>query len=691
MSASELAEITQAIKSMALDVDRIADKIVGHATKIKTESVKAADEVEKETKKRLGSIEREFKRLQDEQIIRISLLGKEWDKAFEHMEKKWREVGQEIERHMTQARGAFRSAGEMLGMSGGGGIFSAAKGVANGLLSQLPMGGVLGMVLFGKMKETEFAARGHAAARQFEAVGQVGVGVAKRFTGMVGQLWANMMDEGQIRAIAGSFAQFGVAGDAVLTKMGKKVKGFGDDVVGMSFAMDTLTNASAGTFAQAIGSAMQSSGQEIKKTTQDIAALGLEMRGTGVNVSQFILQLMQSTSALRFQAQGTDDLRKNVMALTAAYSGAGIKGPRLGAMVTGGMQALMGGVGQLSEGLSAVIGQRIGARTGKKVGGVDAIIAMQEGAAGQGGQFMGDVVKELGRMAKEITHGGTEAQQKFALQKVAPSLGIEGARAVVEINKAMEMDMAKGMTAQQAMDKHQNELNSAFKSKAQETSEFEKAMRRLTAQLLKVSEGLLMVLTNGLMNLLPALKSEFTILASFIPGSGVGGDERGKATLELNKIAESQQQGFDKIIAGFSGMGDVGLGLFNTMAAGAHDRRRAAFSDKVQGSLAAQKEREARAAQDAVLNQGREAAAGALGRAGAGGLSPGERSQIVGAGAAAYAEAIGRGEAPNQAATRATRAVSAELGDGRRVVVDFAPTVRVVSSGSAERPLVPGG
>lgn len=559
ISAAEIAEVSHAIKQIAFDVDRLATSIAGKVTKTKDEIIKASDDVSKRQERSLDIIEQRFKRFHEEEIFRINMGGEAWEKMADRVERKWKQVGAEMQRQLTEARGLTGRIGETLGMSGANSMKTFAGSKMNELTAGLPFGGLLGLMLFGRMKEAEFAAQGRKIANQFLAVGDVSKGTAAKMAADGVKIWSSWMaDPGELAAITGAFAQMGVSGGEAMRKAGFEAKGFGDTVFDAAFAMDTLTKSATGSFATAIGSAMQASGADIKAATADVTALGLELRNTGANVGQFVSALMQSQSGLRVQRQSVGDLREQYGLLREAFHGLGGSREFQAQSTLKGVQAIAGGAGNMSEGLSAFLGQRIGARTGKSVGGVDALIAMQEGQVGKGGAFLGEVTRELGRLAKESA-GDDPNRQKFFLQKVAPSLGVEGARAVLAINEQMEKDLAKGATSDEVIKSHLDDLNKAFSQRAEESSPYEKAMRQLTTQLVTIGAEMLKVTITGIMNAGDNMKDLLTIMSPFSSA-----EESSAASGRVARRTASSDASFAKMWGAMENGGNVMKGLFGT-------------------------------------------------------------------------------------------------------------------------------
>lgn len=564
LSEEYLLRVEQLVERIAVDVDALTQKFVDGAVEASREVKEQVDKAEKHVKKKVDDIDHYFDNLSRQGIIRWSLMGRAADKTFERWDKRQKEVFREFDRHMTKARGTIGTFGDAIGVSG-------AKGIMNGAMSTVKQvwgatggsglfGGIIGLVLFGLKKEAEWAATGTRIARQFAQVGDVSSEAVKRATkDYIKFQYAWMASEGEIAAVAQGFADFGVSAATANRQAGVEAKGFGKEVFGISMALDNLTKAGSGTFAKVIGSAMQTTGDSIRSTTRDVVLLTQELRDLGANVPKTIGQFVQMQSTMKMQRQGLDDLRRSFALLRGGLEGGPLRGmsqQHVTEMSMSGMQAAQKSVMSLSEGMAAVIGERLGGMTG-----IDAILAMKQGTAGKSNEHFGQVAMELGKLAKE-TMGGTRNEQIFGLSKMIGG-DIEAARAIMTIQEEMAKNQELGLDKQAAMTKATDALNSVFAARAAETSPWEKAMLRATTHMAQIAAGALSflgVVAAGISVLVKAAGYSVGVVSkdSF--------QEAARAVIAANTEFFSDR-GVGKVAAGVEGLGSVAASMLKGDAA----------------------------------------------------------------------------------------------------------------------------
>lgn len=572
MSAGELSQIGDLLRQMTHNVELLTQKIVfgvEYTLKSQKSISDGDDEMHARLKKNADSALQRMKRQEAERRREaretyglLYALADAEIRKIDQLEHKWRRVGEAMKKHLSQGTGALGKTGDMMGMSGSRGLFSSAMGQIQQMSSMLPMGGLLGLALFGAMKETEWSAAAHSAGRNFAQVGSGARAATKEISALARGLGPSFgMDPSalaqELGAVASGLAAVGISGK----QSAEKLKDTGDSVLKTSFALDTLFKAGTGTFAQAIGQAFESTGDTIKETTRSVRDLALSLRDTGVNVVSTIGQLMQLTMGMRVQRQGVDDLSKQYFTLSKALAAgpmAGANASALGRATMAGLQGVAAGISGASEGIMAVLGERISRRTGGQQSGIDAMIGWQEGLLGKGGpgNMMGQVVREMGAFAKEITGGGSRNEQIFALMKTNPALGFEGSRAIVEMNE----QIAKGVPVEKATAEAQQALKKAFVDRAAETSEFQKRLVQLTAALATTGGGILTATLQMAQNLPNALMALGVLINPFSST-----DNRTTATRALTGMAGDYDAAFERIQKGVEDAAGVYVGLSKTI------------------------------------------------------------------------------------------------------------------------------
>lgn len=547
-----MEQMLRAIDSMAANLERLASNIDGVGRTAETTTKKIETALEKPRKgitTFFVNTRKEYDVMIKDMVTRVDFFSARQFDAIEKLERRYKRFASEVKRHLTEVNGVVADGGSMMGLTGPRGPVAALSSIKNSMLAQLPMGGLLGLALYGAMREEHFRAGATQIARTFD---QVGGYSKKNITDITRDLkafykaWGSGGEE--IQATIQNFVQFGIAAkDAVqIATLGGN--SFGRSIASVSTHFDLLNKANPGTTAQLIGQAFEASGKPIQEVADDVFRLGMAARQAGINYTALTQTMMQATSGLRLQRQGVGDLAQSYFKLREGFAvGGGLPGANQAAInraAMSGLQAAASGVASLPEGLMAVVGQRIGAQRGTQFGGIEALIAMQEGNAGGQGQHFGDVVRELGKMAEEITGRGSREEQIFALMKVAPGLGFEGSRAVVDMKdgKGTMKDVADAIKNPQKI------LNEAFKKRAEEQNAFENAMRRLMAELADIGSGTLTVLIAGLSNIGTSLRAINPLLSA---------DERATATQRSIATATAMEGGFEAIFKGLENSGGI--------------------------------------------------------------------------------------------------------------------------------------
>lgn len=555
VTEQSLLRIEQLVGEIAADVDRFTGKFVdkfSEGTRVVRDDVRKTKE---EIKRSGDEVDQMFDRIQRQQRIRLALATKDVDKLFETWDMRQRQTFQEFERHMIQARHGIGTMGEAIGMSGAKGIYAGASKMLSSVTSSASaggFGGIIGLVLFGMKKEAEWAATGTRIARQFAQVGDVASeSTRKAAADFVRFQYAWGASEGELAALTGGFAEFGISSSSAMRRSGMDVKGFGNTVMDAAFAMDQLYKAGAGTNAKNIGSVMTSAGEDIRSATQDVVLLNSELRNLGVNVPQVSAQFIQMQAAMRMQRQGIDDLRRSFFALRGGLGEGMLRGmepQHISAMAVSGLQAAQRAVSGLSDGLAAVIGESI---SGGSLTGIDAIMAMRQGFAGKGGEHFGQASLALGRMAQSSL-GGTRDEQIFGLSKLLGG-DLEAARAIMTMTESMQRGFGSQEEENRAMKAATEELNMVFKQRAAEASPWEQAMLRVTTHMAQIAAGSLSFL--GVM----AAGIRFLVAVGGKPFDLTTDDELRQVSQATRQAQNAffSEQGIGQIASGVSGLGSV--------------------------------------------------------------------------------------------------------------------------------------
>jgi hypothetical protein len=487
-----MEEVVRQIDAMSRNVERLTRHVTGaaDATKKAVDTAKRGmEEVERKTSK----LAADFSKFQSmlhgltmEGIASTAL------KNIDKMVDGWRKYRDEVRKAAEEAKRAasaqtveeFRTPG-----SGGGQPAGLMSRMGQGIMNNLPFGagGLIGLMMYGKKRSEEFDAAATRIARIFDQVGQ-GQRAFEGVRGTIDGLVEGFNSSGEeLAAVAQHFREVGL-GAEVFDEIDHKVTGFGKHLVGATTALETFNKMAPGSIAKMMGEVFEAGGTDRKALLGDFMSLDRVAQQTHVSIERLMNSMTQGAVSLRVQRQGVGDLSSAYMKLYGALAGGAMKGAApeaVGAAAMRGVQAAASGITGLSEGLMAEISRRMGGPEG--VGG---IVAMQEGLSGKGA---GRVFEELGRLAQEVTGGGTREEQIFALEKIAPSLGFEGARAVVN-----QMFGGKDFSSiADSIKDPTTKLKEAFEHRSAEESAWEKVQRKILVELAKIGSSMLTAVLTG--------------------------------------------------------------------------------------------------------------------------------------------------------------------------------------------------
>lgn len=380
-----------------------------------------------------------------------------------------------------------------LGVTGERGIAGAAQSglqTIRGLMADVPFGGLLGFLMWGGVKNQEWEASVHRAMRQFSAVESTWRGKSVGLHSMMLSMkekW--LLDPQELASLTGAFAAGGAGTDIAGAALGRGLQppeGFSKNILGLSLALDTTANVATGTFAKHMVEAMAVSGDSAKDVARDIANITVGFKDANVNVGALMSNLLQMSVGLRFQRQGVADLAAVYKVASDAMVGRGglyanTAEGRMGAAAytQAGMQSLAQSIGGLSVGMAAELARRSG------IGDIEGYIAVLEGKVGKPGKHFSTMIDAMGKLVRELAPGD-EARQKFvAMNRFG--VDIAGANVLVKIQDAMENEL----NLEEAIEKHQDELNEAFRDRAKDTADWQKKMEQLTQGIALISGAML--------------------------------------------------------------------------------------------------------------------------------------------------------------------------------------------------------
>lgn len=436
----------------------------------------------------------------------------------------------------------------MSGLKAGAGDAFDAKHIKSGLqsfkrslLSEVPFGGILGIMLYGRMKEAEFAAFGEQAAQQFKTAGRVGRQEAGQLGGVIRRLQTSFQGTAQdVMTVTAAMADAGVQADQGFGKAEFAIEGSRRTLIETSVALDKMFQQGSGATAKTTVQLMRDTNVTLREGLTLTKDLGFAARESGMSFQQMSATITQATSALRLQQVDARALADTVMQMQRGFEAQGMGRERAGALAAGGMGALAQSLTGMGQGQQAVIGQRVAGTLGMgDVGGIEAIIQMQRGFRGQEGSqtFFAEALNQMTQMAEEIA-GPNEFQQEFTMQRMF-GMTPEASQALM----AMRKDISAGMTVDKAAAKHADELNKAFRDEALKTSTFTKLMTALRDTIARLGSELL----NQLIISTRVLKTGFEFIFNWAT-SDISDDYADAAKGQLLMLGQMQDKSLARML-----------------------------------------------------------------------------------------------------------------------------------------------
>jgi len=427
--------------------------------------------------------------IQQEQETASKGLLSSINKVFDVYDDKLKEI--------KQKGGFARLFGEMAPQQ----LMGAEQGLTKlkgSILSELPFGGLVGLMMLGTMREEEVRAMGSRTARMFQQTGDVASEQMSRVGNMTRRLGVELGKgpmglEGHVSSAAAAFAQAGIDIETVLNqKFSKPIKHSSGSILETSVALDNLFKQAAGTAARQMSTMIRDFNLSASESATVVAQIGLAARESGTSVEAFSSTVMRSAQALRTQRVDISEVAdaqlkfQKILAETP-----GVTKQFAAGYAETGIAQITQGISGMSVGLSAVLGERMSARGVGGQGpttGLEAYYAMREGFGGQG-QTTGEsgifeeTIKELLSLAQE--NGRTVEEQRFFLEKMG--MGFEGAKVLTTIGK----EAGESKDLQGAINRHQKELRDSFVDAKTETSNFQKALLKIQDGIAKIGMGIL--------------------------------------------------------------------------------------------------------------------------------------------------------------------------------------------------------
>lgn len=412
----------------------------------------------------------------------VEVANKKATKLFEKQRKAIAELGKQFSQSF------------ITGSDGMGGAASAVSRVMSGVTRKFPVSGIIGMMLFGRMREEENRVRVERLAQTFQNAGEVGMNQVRGLQGELRALEDIMPGISQeFAATATAFSSMGVTARQAMAETGNNIAGVRDTALSLSVALDDTFEVAGGTVGRFAAQVSMDANGSLTATLNTIRDIGLATKDTGISFTQMSGAIMQATGSLRLQMHSQEELLGVAEAIRDAQSGfeaQGMGGRAAGQLAASGIAGVAGAISGLSEGLKAVMGQRM---SGGEVQGLDAVLQFERGMGQMSqGNFFGGAMKQILAMSREI--GGGEESAQYKVLKELFGMNAEQAQAMLAVQRAAdeEGDISK------ASKKHLETLENAFVDKSLKTDTFERLMNRLITAVAKLGAGIADILLSSL-------------------------------------------------------------------------------------------------------------------------------------------------------------------------------------------------
>lgn len=224
------------------------------------------------------------------------------------------------------------------------------------------MGGIVGLLVEGGTQKATFEANAAKAIATFD---QVGNGIrhhVKELADLSQGTRADLFTTSEDFARAFEpMAKASIEGDEAFGVFDNRVKGFGRTVADATIVYDRLYHTGSGFAAQAAAQIAEDTGKAFKDAVVDVAKMEETAKGARVNVSMFVGNILQATSALRLHRQETDDVVKVYGAMADAVEKAfpGADKSFITKTAMGHLQGLSGAIQGASQPMMALLGQQM--------------------------------------------------------------------------------------------------------------------------------------------------------------------------------------------------------------------------------------------------------------------------------------------------------------------------------------------
>lgn len=367
------------------------------------------------------------------------------------------------------------------------GIGSIGSAISGLMPSVAGIGGLIGLMLAGKMKEAEFQAIGQTAAQQFDQISGHTAQFASRLGNAARELSTRAMAAKEdLYAVSAAFAQTGVSAAQAQSKIAGFKSIVGNDLVIAALAADKALELPAGTFAKMSGTLATNFNTSAKEAFTSLMNIGQAAKEAGLNAAQFMHQTMEASSALRLLNANGEAVGQMQLKFAQSLKNSGMGTQFAGAYAAAGTQSMAQSIAGLGVGMSAVVGERMNMGSG-----LDAWYAMKSGTKEAHAKQLdpGAIAAELAKMARET--GKTKAEQVYFLTQLTGT-SVGGAEAIMSAGEEYKKNGGK------LSKDSEKALNTAFTTESEKTSDIVKNLEIIKDGILHIGTGMLAIVISTL-------------------------------------------------------------------------------------------------------------------------------------------------------------------------------------------------
>lgn len=381
------------------------------------------------------------------------------------------------------------------------------------------IGGFVGLLLYGVMKDQEWKAQANRFQQIFEeSIRGVGGKIeatdrsaAARLSGVAKDLELRFAaTRGEIESVAHTFATAGIAPGEIAGKLANAVGAEQRDLFGLTLSLERHFELAGGSVAKQATDLMRDYGMNVQETADQITTLNFAGAKSGIGIANFTNSVLQATSGVRMLGINVDDVAALTLKLQAQYERLGLGKHFAGASAMQGIQQALSGIASFGVGEHVMLAERLGMGKGLEAGQRLLTQLMQEGGASP--ELLARTVTELRSWAMEMAHGDP-TKARFILEQ---KLGFQGAKAVMDIGDKL----AGGLTLDKMTTAQKKQLADAFKTEEQKTGEFQRATTDILTGMAEIGMALFNVVTAGIADIIIGLKFFSAMLSGDLEAAG---------------------------------------------------------------------------------------------------------------------------------------------------------------------------